>query len=305
MRVLLLVAVKPARDDWLLHRVYSLSSIQRDQLILIMLLSLSRSLSRSSLVVPRRNILRTRTRHFSLKAVVIDSTLFVNLKTIHDLKTTGRGIEKIPDIATSDTKRTVEIEGVTDVLTKYRAKLRMKNFFPTDLDNRSRADVGDAKLLQHTKKIMEKTMNNIEDSPVTPDMDTLLKYIRHRGLHLVVIFPTSLAEETDPDVTSVQTKALLKALTMKPLQIQIVADVPIDETLGMIIQKHKMKSYEVMMISDQNHILSVAKKLNVTTCRFGSKAQVIHYSDKTTYIAEDSDGVQGAIEDNNGVTFLQ
>jgi hypothetical protein len=268
-----------------------------------MLLSLPRSLARSSAKLTTSSSIVRTARYFSLKAVVIDSTLFAKLKTIHDLKSTSRGIEKTAASATGDTKSaTVEIEGVTDVLTKYRARLRNKNIFPTDLGNRSSADAGDAKLLQHTKKLLEKTMNITEDSPVTPDMETMLKYIRHRGLQLFVTFPTSLAEETD--ATSVQTKALMKALTMKPLQIQIVADVTADETVGMIIQKHKMKSHEVIMISDQNHILSAAKKLDIMTCRFGSKTQVINYSDKTTYIAEDSDGVQGVIEDNNGVTFL-
>jgi hypothetical protein len=194
-----------------------------------------------------------RKRTFSLKAVVIDLSLFAK-------KENTTPPARIVDKRATPKHKTIEIEGVTDVLTKYRARLREKNVFQSSLTKPS-AHAGDAQLLQQVKKTLS---DCTEDSPITAEMETVLNYLTHRGLKLYICAfngCSSLDENAS--------KALLKALRMKSPPLNILQDVEVDEAVDKVLTNHKIFPSDMIIFSDQQNVLSLSKLKKITTCRFG------------------------------------
>lgn len=200
-------------------------------------------------------------RTFALKAVMIDSSLFAEskMKATASAPVSHSGMEE----KITSKNNTIEIEGVTDVLTKYRAKLREKNIFQDTISKPSHV-TGDAHLLQQVKKTLENLSDATEDSPVSVEMETILKYITHRGLKIYISFFQGCSDVDEGD-----DKILLKALKTKPLPLNILQHMEVDEAIDKIIQQHKLNPNEIIIFSSHQNILSPSKNKNILTCRFG------------------------------------
>ena len=198
-------------------------------------------------------------RTFALKAVVIDSLLFSESKT-----NTITAADTQVDERVTPKHIAVEIEGVTDVLTKYRAKLREKNIFQSTLLKPSQG-AGDAHLLQQAKKTLETLSDTSEDSPIGVEMETILKYVTHRGLKLHIAFFNGYS-----DVDENANKTFLqKALKAKALPLHIIQQVEVNECVDKILSQHKILPNELIIFSSRQDILSQSRIKNILTCRFG------------------------------------
>ena len=195
-----------------------------------------------------------------MKVVIIDSALYNSSRVKRSQTQSSAPIAE----KTASKHSTIEIEGVTDVLTKYRARLREKNIFQTSLTKPSPAS-GDAQLLQQVKKQLESVKSPSEDGLVTVEMDTILNYMNHRNIKVYVYFFNYAASFLDEGYSDRLTKELEK--NHKPPLILDTMD--FDETLDEVLDTLKIQPRELMVLSDFQHILTLSKTRDIITCRFG------------------------------------
>jgi hypothetical protein len=211
-------------------------------------------------------------RSFTLKAVIIDSSIFAK----QPKKVVTNAVA--PESKLPPKHNTIEIEGVTDVLTKYRARLREKNIYQNSLTRPSQAS-GDAQLLQQVKKTLQTLNDPNLDSPINIDMDAILTYITQRGLKLYITFfkdtlssnsfASSYTDPDRPDPDDKEEKELLRALRTTPRPLQLLQGVEVDAALDLVLKKHKLDPLELIVLSGNQHVLSLSKTRNVVTCRYG------------------------------------
>jgi len=241
-------------------------------------------------------------RKLSLKAVVLDSTIFAESKRRTQPTPIASGVaSKAPS---NHDYNVVEIDGVTDILTKYRSRLREKNIFQNTISRPSH-NTGDAQLLQQAKKSIQGLHSSGDNGPIDAEMDTILSYIVQRGLKLYIgMFNSTTTPKND--VTSDDTRDLVTALKNKPLPLKIIEN-ELDNVLDTVLEGHALDPTELIVFSNQSHILSLSKTRRVVTCQFGGSGEehtAVTLSHRATHVAQDSDGVQSVIEENNGFSFL-
>jgi hypothetical protein len=197
--------------------------------------------------------------------VVLDSTIFAPNTSTKTPPKDGENQDKTNGFASPKHKKVIEIEGVTDVLTKYRSRLREKNIFQNTI-TKSSLNSGDAQLLQQAKKTLEKINDPNADSPIDAELETVLNYIAHRGLKIYVsFFDPMVSSEIKVDDTAL----LMKALKSKSIPIEIFQSLEVGEVLDTVLLRHKISPKDLIIFSNQKHILTQSKLKNVTTCRYG------------------------------------